>query len=478
VDTAIEQLFDRDDWTRQAVEAAAAEHRVCPFELSLDLCMWAECVVCDYNYAFDPRVYLRRFFQEEGTGDNIFLVDEAHNLVDRAREMFSAEISKEAVLGVRRQVKGILPAVHRSLTRINTWLLAARRVCAAGEPWRAEAEPPQGLYPLLEKFVRLTDRWLRRNERADFRDPLLELYFSVTAFLRVAELFDPAYVTCYQQAGEDLRVRLFCLDPAANLNQALTRCRSAVFFSATMTPTDYFKQIFGCESAGALVLPSPFAPENFGVFLCDRISTLYRQREETAGAVLDAVCSLVLSRPGNYLAFFPSYAYLEKIATGFQQRHPDVDTIVQSAGMGEGLREAFLARFSAQNQGTLVGFVVMGGVFGEGIDLVGERLCGAAVVGVGLPAVCPERDLIRRYFQDKRGTGFEFAYLFPGINRVLQAAGRVIRSETDKGVLLLVDRRYASPHYRQLLPGHWRPVRTASAAALQRAIVGFWGNSV
>ncbi len=475
VDAAIEDLFDSDDWTRQAIESAAAQHRVCPFELSLDLCMWAECVICDYNYVFDPRVYLRRFFPEEGGSDHIFLVDEAHNLVDRARGMFSAEISKEAVLGVRRQVKGALPAVFRSLTRLNAWLLSARKACEAGEHWRAETEPPQGLYPLLEEFVRLTDGWLRRNERAAFREALLELYFSVTAFLRVAELFDPAYAACYEKTGEDLRLRLFCLDPCANLKQALTRCRAVVFFSATMTPTGYFRQVFGCESAGALVLPSPFAPENFGVFLSERVSTLYRHREETAGDVLDAVCSLVLSKPGNYLAFFPSYAYMETIVAGFRQRHPDVDTIVQSAGMGGGLREEFLARFSTDNRGALVGFAVMGGVFGEGIDLVGERLSGAVVVGVGLPAVCPERDLIRRYFQDKQGTGFEFAYLFPGINRVLQAAGRVIRSETDRGVLLLVDRRYASLRYRRLLPGHWRPARAASAQELQTALAGFWG---
>ena len=475
VNSAVEQLFARDDWVRQAVEETAAEHRVCPFALSLDLCLWAECIICDYNYAFDPRVYLRRFFLEESGNDNIFLVDEAHNLVDRAREMFSADITKEAVLEVRRQVKGELPAVYRSLTRLNSWLLTARRTCAEKGAWYAESTPPGSLYPLLERFGHLTDRWLQRNQKAPFREALVSLYFTATGFLRVAELFGQAYATCYERTGKDLKVRLFCIDPSLNLKQALTRCRAAVFFSATMTPTDYFKQILGCESAGALMLPSPFPATNFVVFVSHRVSTLYRHRDHTAEDVLDAICGLVLSKPGNYLAFFPSYAYMEKICEAFRNRCPEVATIAQSAGMGEGQRSEFLARFSKQNNGTLVGFVVMGGVFGEGIDLVGERLCGAVVVGVGLPGICPERDLIRRYFADKQRAGFEFAYLFPGINRVLQAAGRVIRSETDRGVVLLVDRRFATARYRQLLPSHWGPVRVESVPAMQIALKGFWG---
>jgi DNA excision repair protein ERCC-2 len=258
------------------------------------------------------------------------------------------------------------------------------------------------------------------------------------------------------------------------MGDALNRCRSAVFFSATLTPLDYFRTMLASESAETLSLPSPFPAENLAVFVADRLSTYYRHRDRTKAEVARVLRRLVQPRAGNYLLFFPSYQYLRMVLADFQAAGPDIDVVVQEPGMGERQRESFLARFETDNPRTLVGFAVMGGIFGEGIDLVGTRLSGAAVVGVGLPAVGLERELIREYFAERLDQGFEYAYMYPGINRVLQAAGRVIRSETDRGVVLLVDQRYGFGHYRALLPDSWNPVRVRQHDQLAAELGRFW----
>jgi DNA excision repair protein ERCC-2 len=468
-------LFEEDAWTREAVAAAAQEFQVCPFDFSLDLSRWADLIICDYNYAFDPKAYLRHFFLEPPDA-YVFLVDEAHNLVDRSREMFSAELRKQPFLDLRRKVKSSLPAVHRCLGRINRWMLTARQLTeAAGAP-TAERSAPDALCPLLGDFMAAAEKWLEKNLPSDFRDELLERYFEAGGFLRVADQFNACYAACYEALGSDLRLKLFCIDPSHQIGEALTRCRAAVFFSATLAPLDYFQTMLASESAEALSLPSPFPAENLGVFVADRLSTYYRHRDRTKAEVARILHRLVETRTGNYLLFFPSYQYLRLVLEDFRSARPDIDVIVQQPGMNEPQRESFLARFETDNPRTLVGFAVMGGIFGEGIDLVGTRLSGAAVVGVGLPAVGLERELIRAYFAERLEQGFEYAYLYPGINRVLQAAGRVIRSETDRGVLLLIDQRYGSGHYLALLPEEWRaqPIRHPDDFA--RSLRSFWGK--
>ena len=477
INHALGDLFAQDSLTRSAVEAAAAAFRVCPFELALEMSLWADIIICDYNYAFDPRVYLRRFFQETAD-DYTFLIDEAHNLVDRSREMFSAVVDKQPFLDVRRPLQEALPELYETMGRINTWFLKARSKCDAEGGAGAEKAPPDDLYPLLRRFSQSADRWLRRNRPAPFREGLLELYFSVSGFLRVAEQYDGSYVTCYEQTAHNLRLKLFCIDPARQLGEALQRARAATFFSATLTPADYFREVFGClPDVDKLSLPSPFPEKNLGLFVDDRISTLYRHRDQTREPVLGAILTLVGQRRGNYLLFFPSYAYLLKLHADFTARCPHIETLQQTPGMPEAERIAFLDRFAADNPRTLVGFAVMGGIFGEGIDLAGDRLCGAVIVGVGLPGICLERDLIRDYFARTRGAGFEFAYQYPGINRVLQAAGRVIRSEKDRGVLLLIDRRFTTARYRHLLPGQWRLQKIGGKAPFAQKLAAFWSGS-
>ena len=422
VDDALKEIFRQDAFTREVILEAARTHRVCPFEFSLDLSLWADFIICDYNYAFDPRVFLRRFFQEENE-DYTFLIDEAHNLVDRSREMFSAEIFKQPVLAVRRLVKNDLLQIYKSLSRINSWLVKARRECETTGQSKAQKDAPHDVFPLLRRFVHITENWLSQNIKTPYREPLLELFFAISGFLRVADQYDDSYTTCYEKIDKDFKIKLFCIDPSGHLNHALKRCHAAIFFSATMTPISYFKTILGCEDhADQLILPSPFPRENFGVFISPRVSTLYRQRHRTKPEVTKAILTFVTQHPGNFLLYFPSYEYMLMVYDLFRAECSQIDAIVQTPGMSESERDAFLERFAQENPETLVGFAVMGGIFGEGIDLVGNRLSGAAIVGVGLPAISLENELIRQYFTKDLNAGFEFAYLYPGINRVFQAA--------------------------------------------------------
>ena len=306
----------------------------------------------------------------------------------------------------------------------------------------------------------------------------MERYFEVSGFLRVWDQYDDSYVTCRQAIGKDLQLKLFCLDPSGQLKLALRRSRAAIFFSATMTPARYFQDIFGCEpTAAKLAIPSPFPRKHLKVLIAKGISTYYAHREQSVDRIVALVRTFIHAKKGNYLCFFPSYAYMAMVVDRFAEPEADVHILVQAREMDDAGRARFLERFSAQNNQTLVGFAVMGGIFGEGIDLVGERLGGAVIVGVGLPAICPERDLIRSYF-DGRGAGFDFAYRYPGINRVLQAAGRVIRTDQDRGALLLVDQRFCSSGYQGLLPVHWSTAVVDSKEQLETRLKRFWASGV
>ncbi len=532
---AMRAALKRETLTRPVVEEIAQQHQVCPFELSLDLSSWVEAVICDYNYVFDPKAYLRRHFGEE-QGDYAFLVDEAHNLVERGREMFSAELTSGEIQAARRAMKGKLPACAKALNKVSAALrelageeaetcrsdsnepeqelelfeqrtgaqagraqvndadtqraplgldAPAPRIYRHHVPNGAERENrgvlvrrdfPGELIPLLEEALRRAETWLARNEPAEFREQLLELYFRLFAFLRTAEHYDERYATLLEP-GPSVRIRLLCLDPSHLLREALERGKAAVFFSATLTPIEYYRELLGGSPEDVLLqLPSPFPPENLAVLVQDRIGTHLKARADSLAAVAEAVRTTLEQRRGNYLVYLPSYQYLRALHEAFQSAAPGVKTLAQRPGMSEPEREQFLGAFSAEHEETLVGFAVLGGVFGEGIDLVGERLIGAIIVGVGLPQLCAERDLMAQFFQEQRGSGFDYAYTFPGMNRVLQATGRVIRSETDRGVVLLIDTRFGQRRYQALFPRWWRARRAGSVEAIRKAVAGFWGE--
>jgi DNA excision repair protein ERCC-2 len=475
---AIDALLGGERMNRERIEEVASQHRVCPFELSIELARRADCIIGDYNYAFDPHALLRGIVAEGKSTSLSFIVDEAHNLVDRARDMFSAVLESGRLLSLGRRMRGRDRRLSLSLGKVNAWMRRTRRQALEAGGFLSAEEPPGELLPPLRRLATAAESVLGRlaPDERDLRASTLELLFDVMHFLRVAEAFDECYVACYQAEGETLGVKLFCLDPAARLRERLSQGRPAVFLSATLAPSDYFREVFGCsEDADRMTVPSPFPPGNLRVVVMDGVSTRYRDRPASARQVGESILAFVRQRLGNYLVFFPSYEYLSMVLDPLLATGPEFQFLVQTPGMGETERSSFLGEFREAPRRTMVGLAVMGGIFGEAIDLVGDRLTGAAIVGVGLPGISPERDLIRRYYTRRRGNGFDYAYGFPGINRVLQAAGRVIRSETDRGAVLLVDRRFTQSPYRRLLPREWRPVHVQTVDELELALAEFWG---
>jgi len=484
IKTAVEEtLTSYDQLTRKVIEARAEHYKICPFEFSLDLALWMDCIVCDYNYVFDPTVYLRRFF-DEYDGDYAFLIDEAHNLVDRGRSMFSAVLTKDSVMTIKKEIKGPLPLVAKKLEKVNRAFLAIRKEGRESlqDVGHVVSELlPDNLIKALKEFCQLAEVWLAENETTPFHDELLQFYFDSLRFIRTAELFDDHFVTLSQPIGykkkTSLKIRLYCINPARLLREGLERSKSALLFSATLTPPEYYRTLLGTsEDAHLIKLPSPFPSENLGVYIARRISTTYRKRQSSYDQVVDIIAKVITSTKGNYLIYFPSYRYLEEVSLRFTQQYPEVETLIQTPQMDEPAREEFLNQLQPDRTTTLVGFAVMGGIFGEGIDLEGPRLIGVVIVSVGLPQLCIENDLIMEHFADS-GQGFEYAYQFPGMNRVLQTAGRVIRSKQDRGIICLIDERFAHTRYRKLHPDEWTPSYVNNSEELANAISQFWDAS-
>lgn len=475
---ALRILLEEQAITGSAIERVALDCHVCPHSLALDASLWADVVICDYNYFFDPNVQLKRFFSDGGNFG--LLVDEAHNLVDRARDMFSAELTRSGLEELREVLGSEIPICTKFLHELMKRLRAlARRAVARPEDSERRSvvmkEIPDDLLFIVRSIAKALEEWLALSQPSLFRDAIVTGYFQLLAFSRIAELYDSSYLTIVEPVAKDVRLRLFCLDPSTRIQTMLKCCKSAVFFSGTLSPIEYFeKTLCGTGGGRVLRLNSPFPPENFNVIVADRIATTLRRREATYATVAKSISALVRAQCGNYLVFFPSYKYLTQVLEHFRMLSPDLQAEAQVPRMSEQEREAFIGMFRSDRQAPLVGFAVMGGIFGEAIDLIGDRLVGAVVVGVGLPQIALERELIREYYEELGDSGFDYAYTFPGMNRVLQAAGRVIRSETDRGVLLLIDSRFAQGRYRTLFPGWWNSITASNEAGIQSRAKGFW----
>lgn len=476
IDEAVEDIFTYDIFTRDVIEEFARKHTVCPFEFSLDLSLLCDIIICDYNYVFDPRVYLKRFFMEPG--DYTFLIDEAHNLVDRAREMYSAGINKREILDLKRSIKNQAPDISKALNKINGCLIKYGRECEeTGKKFMAWRVSPDDIYPYIRDFIAITEKYLTSNSHFDGRDGLLDIYFKLSFFLRISEYYDDRYSTYFEITGKDKVLKLFCLDASYLLKQHIKQGRSAVFFSATLSPSKYFVDCLGGdENSNVLSLPSPFPSQNLCLIVDNRISTRYQDRETTYDDVASAIYSVINGRDGNYLIYFPSYKYMKEVYGRFFVSYPDVNAICQKVSMDDEEREEFLSNFREDSTGTLTGFAVMGGIFAEGIDLKGDMLSGVVVVGVGLPQVCLERDIIREYYQNLIGHGFEYSYAIPGMNRVMQSVGRVIRTESDRGVALLIDERFSYPMYKKMFPMEWHPKIAGNIQKIGSIINDFWGQ--
>ncbi|MGO4545264.1 helicase C-terminal domain-containing protein [Paenibacillus sp. 2TAB23] len=447
--------------TRSVIETYAHKHRVCPFEFSLDLAYAADAVICDYNYIFDPRISFKRQYAEMKKRTAL-LVDEAHNLVDRAREMFSAELSKAPFLALQRELKSVHSESYRTAKAINDYFIALRKK-SDGEPHVVERQLPETLVALADAFVHAAEQALALGAGAG--GLLLDTYFTAQNFIRTAKLFDERYVVYTELTKSDVRLKLFCLDPSKLLQHMGKGYRSHIYFSATLSPVSYYMDMLGAgEDDYTLAVPSPFSREQLDVVV-NPLSTRYHDRDESKLPIAKLIVKLMAERPGNYFVFFPSYAYMNAVYETYMELKEwsvpagsasDDEVLLQRPDMSEEERDQFLGSFQAGSGKSLIGFAVMGGVFSEGVDLAGDRLVGVIVVGVGLPQLGVERNMLKDYFNEQGKNGYDYAYVFPGMNKVLQAGGRLIRSETDRGTLVLIDDRYLQPQYQRLLPEEWR----------------------
>jgi Rad3-related DNA helicase len=456
VNEAITDMLSHETgMSRQVIETYARKHRVCPFEFSLDAAYASDAIICDYNYIFDPRVSLKRLFEDQKRRTAL-LVDEAHNLVERARDMYSAELQKSVFLELQRAYKGS-GGVYASAKRINDYFLAYRK-SHEGQRTTATDGVPEQLAELLGDFIAQAEKELAAGTGAQASELLLDAYYAAQAFERIARQFDERYVTHAEIVRSEVRMKLLCLDPSGQLRQMAKGFRAKVLFSATLSPMSFYIDMLGGTADDyAVSIPTPFAKEQWDVRILP-LSTRYRDRESSKGPIAALVRRVARERPGNHLVFFPSYEYMNEVLQTYKSdgAEPGVQTLVQNTGMTEEERERFLAAFQAGSVHTLVGFAVLGGIFSEGIDLQGDRLNGVIVVGVGLPQLNPERDLIKHYMNAIGKNGYDYAYVYPGMNKVLQAGGRLIRSETDRGTIVLVDDRFLQAKYQRLLPDEWK----------------------
>ncbi len=466
--------------TREIILAYAERFRICPFEFCLDISNWVDAVICDYNYVFDPNVRLKRYFSDGVSGEYLLLVDEAHNLVSRGREMYSAALIKEDVLLAKKIIKGKNGKLSRLLERANKQLLEMKR---ESDGYRIH----ENINSLMAVFLSLygeLETFMEESREFEDRDLMLDFYFELRNFLMTFEGVDEAY-RIYSELLPDGRfmVRLFCMNPAGHLKECLKKGRSTVFFSATLLPVLYYKELLsGNQEDYAVYADSPFPKENRLLLVAGDVSSRYTRRNQREyEKVADYIETAARGKCGNYMVFFPSYQYLKEVEALWKERMEEAESPIawasQDNRMKEQEREQFLLLFEEQRECSFVAFCVMGGMFSEGIDLKEDRLIGAVVVGTGLPMVCTEQEILKGYFDEKERKGFDYAYQYPGMNKVMQAAGRVIRTMEDRGVILLLDDRFLREEYQTLFPREWWPYQVVNRNNVRQTIEAFWATA-
>lgn len=500
-DAIYDFLIHEESFSREKVEEYARKHTVCPFELCLDMSLFADGVICDYNYLFDPHVYLRRFFGEGSSGNALFLIDEAHNLLERGREMYSASLVKEEFLELKRRLgklleesedpskevsasllvrEGYAARIEKRLERGNRAMLELKRDC---EGCQVVSELDSLVQALLWLHSAI-DEYLEEQEevKLEFREQLLDFYFELSHFLDIYERVDEHYVK-YTQLAENgsFLVKLFCVDPSANLKECMRRGRSAILFSATFLPIQYYKGLLGGEKEDYEVYArSVFSPQKRAILIARDVTSKYTRRsEEEFFNIARYIDEIVKNRHGNYMVFFPSYSFMQNIYDIYQEHFAGEgkECLLQQEYMGEKEREAFLDCFQEdEEEHILIGFCVLGGIFSEGIDLKKDRLIGVIVVGTGIPQVCSERELLKDYFNQNGENGFDYSYRYPGMNKVLQAAGRVIRTVEDVGIIALLDERFLQFAYQKLFPREWESFQVVTVDTVARRVERFWDS--
>ncbi|MDT2675927.1 ATP-dependent DNA helicase [Enterococcus dongliensis] len=472
-----DMLNNEDQYTRPIIEKYAQKHELCPFELSLDVSRFCDLVIGDYNYLFDPTVYLRRFFEEEDK-TNLVLVDEAHNLVNRSKEMYSASISRETIARIQKDLDKTFRKLIKAFKKVdNEFELILQSL--DGKAYHHQQMAPDSLINSLFKLQEQIKEWLAEYPDHPVQQKMLPIYFEILRFTRMSEYYDDHYQTTVEHKRYDLIVKEFCIDPSWFLEQTMEKVGSSILFSASFSPLDYYQEVLGGgEESLSYRLPNPFPAKNRLVMVDASIQTTYQKRTQSIPKIVSSIEALVRSKTGNYLVFFPSFQYLDQVAAYFHEVYPEITIQIQGTKLSEVEREAFLASFDERPEKTMIGFCVLGGIFSEGIDLVGDRLIGTIVVGVGLPQINHEQELIKEYYDEKQNRGFSYAYQLPGMNKVIQAAGRVIRTMSDRGIILLLDQRYTNPHYQNLLPINWSDRKVVyNSEDINKTANDFWQNN-
>ncbi|MCA1031217.1 ATP-dependent DNA helicase [Bacillus timonensis] len=442
-----EDVFDR-----QTIDRYAKKYTLCPFEFSLDVALLADIIICDYNYLFDPRVSLKRLADMNKRSFAV-LIDEAHNLMDRARAMYSCELSKASFLEVKRLFNQEKNEIYHCASELNAYFLERKK--EVKDSSFIEQALPEKLLKLIEEFIDVIDKWLPTNRQSEGYQQVLDLYFAMNTFSQLSKVFNERFIGYVEKNRNDVVYKILCLDPSQLLKDTTKRNKATIFFSATLTPHSYYRDILGGEEDDyAYSLPSPFDQGNLKVKIAN-LSTRYKDRERTLPLIVESIYEEMMQQPGNFLVFCPSYHYMNMIVEQFKETYQEVEILEQAQTMNEEEREGFLAQFNETREERIVGFAVLGGIFSEGIDLKRNRLNGVIIVGVGLPQFNVEQDILKDYYQSIGKNGYDFAYVIPGMNKVLQAGGRLIRTEQDTGTLVLIDDRFLSAKYQRLLPKEW-----------------------
>lgn len=474
VGEAVFDLITRENvLTREVFLNQAESFCVCPFELCLDASLWCDVIICDYNYVFDPNVYLKRFFAEGTKGDYLFLIDEAHNLVERGREMYSAHLTKESLLRQKKLLKQYSKKLEQRLESCNRQMLEWKREC---EDYQIYDTTGSFIFQLMQLGAEL-DKFLQTHPEFPERKEVSDFYLNLRHVLNIYDCLDENYViyTDFNEEGE-FCLHLYCVNPAANIQERLDRGLSSIFFSATLLPIQYYTSLLTTDTDHYAVYATSVFSQAQKLLLVGRdVSSLYTRRNEIEFRKIAAyIHQMVQNKPGNYMVFFPSYKMLDQVYEAFLPLNlGQADCIRQTVGMSEAQRDAFVDTFS-KNPGALVGFCVLGGIFSEGIDLKGNQLIGVIIVGTGLPQICTQREVLKQYYQEEKGCGFDYAYLYPGMNKVQQAAGRVIRTAEDRGVIALLDDRFLRRDYQALFPREWQDYQICNLDQLSEKLTEFW----
>ncbi len=478
-------------YTAARVRKTADEYNICPYELSLDLSEYCTMLVCDYNYVIDDNIRFKRYFKDVkrcAEEKYVFLFDEAHNLPDRTRNTYSATVTSALVREIadlsdtyfledaefQAAANGLCDAMDElaSVCVENEYVRQTDEGEVSGGFYES-SRVPDGLVKSAAELAKLMGRYIRDGE--DSAEVLSEYYTKISKLVFAARFFDKGFRFFASRKGNHITAELLCLDPSGMI-QAMTKvARSVVMFSATLSPMEYFVEVTGLKHAVTLELESPYARDNLCLIAYDSISTRFADRKGTAEECAEVIAEAASARRGNYLVYFPSYDYMKRVCRLFAQAMPECTIVMQRQGMSYRERERFIEVFHKRVNEWVVGFCVLGGMFSEGIDLAGESLIGAIIIGTGMPQLSAERNIMAAYYDEKTERGRDFAYICPGMNKVLQAAGRVIRSESDRGIVLLIDDRLGDPSMKRLFPKHWRHMKyTGDPLSMRSILKEFW----